>query len=584
MRKNVLAGIQSLNVIFILIFEPPRSKKIKFNRMIYIKRFFSLLLLLIVVLSCSQPKEQDDKIKILFIGNSYTYYNSTPELLKALIKEKFPEQIVETQLISGGGMTLADHWKNESTKETIRTGEWDYVILQEQSNLGMGVIIDHNTYFGQTDLFYDHARKFDAEIIKSGAKTVFLMTWSVRNQPQEQAILTHAYATIAKELEAIVAPVGLVWDKIRTNPKIDLYADDGGHPSPMGSYLVATTLYGTLMGENPLGLSGVITGNRLSNSGELLEDKELLVNLSDEETQLIQEASWEVAKTMQNPSDHLDFKRPEPSYTIPVIAQGEPIELKNIIRKWYGTSTYGSDYLGQIMEVNDVEGKPEVSLSFFSPHAKDQMRVDSSVIKGDQLILTLYDSLRTRNSEVCISLSGSNMEGILKSSGNIQIYKHLYFSKKPSLNEIDLSALELLMESFQSNIVKEGYAKAALKHYKQYSKLISETYKPEEFYLNAVGYNLLRDEKVNDALNYFQLAMIYYPESINTYQSYAEALILAGQKDKALAVYMNAYELAKKSGDENLAFIEDNLNKLKKNISVDFEGEGSPPPPPPPSH
>jgi len=296
---------------------------------------------------------------------------------------------------------------------------------------------------------------------------------------------------------------------------------------------------------------------------------------------LIQEASWEVVKAMQKSSDYLDFKRPEPSYTIPVLTKGETIELKNIIGKWYGTSTYGSDYLGQIMEVKDVDGKPKVSLSFYSPHVQDQMRVDNAIIKGDQLILTLYDSLRTRNSTVRISLNRGNMEGILESSGNFQMYKHLYFSKESVHNEIDLSALGLLMEFFQSNIVKEGNAKASLKHYEQYSKLIGETYKPEEFYLNAVGYNFLRDEKVDDALITFELAIIYYPLSVNTYDSYAAALIVAGRQDEAIAVYTKAYELAKNTGYENLAYMEENLNKLKNNISVDLEGEEVPPPPPP---
>jgi tetratricopeptide (TPR) repeat protein len=172
------------------------------------------------------------------------------------------------------------------------------------------------------------------------------------------------------------------------------------------------------------------------------------------------------------------------------------------------------------------------------------------------------------------------MEGILETSGNFQMYKHLSFSKESVHNETDLSALELLMESFQSNIAKVGYVKAALEHYEQYSKLIGEPYKPEEFYLNAVGYNFLRDGKVNDALNSFELATVYYPQSFNTYDSYAEALILAERKDEALAVYTTAYELAKKADYKNLAYIEENLNKLKNNISVDLEGEEIPPPPP----
>ena len=547
--------------------------------MISKKRFLCLFILVVVTFSCVQPKEKG-KLRILFIGNSYTYYNSTPELLKALILEKFPERFVETELISGGGMTLADHWQQEKTIETIRTGDWDYVVLQEQSKLGMGVMIDYDMYIGNTERFFEYSRKFNAEIKKAGAKTVFLMTWSVKDQPKEQAILTNAYATIAKELKAIVAPVGLVWDKVRTNPSIDLYADDGGHPSSMGSYLASVTLYATLMTDDPLGLSGTISGYRLSDRGEPSLDKELLIDVSSEKAQLIQEASWKVVNAMQKSSDYVDFKLPKPTYIIPVLTKGETIELKNIIGKWYGTSTYGSDYLGQIMEVTNVDNKPKVSLSFYSPHLQDQMRVDNATIKGGKLILTLYDTLRTRSSTIHISLNKGNMKGILKSSGNIQIYKHLYFSRESIHNKIDLSTLELMMKSFQSNIVKMGYTKASLKHYEKYSKLIGVTYKPEEFYLNAVGNNFISDKKVNDALNYFELAMVYYPKSINTHDSYARALIIAGKKDEAIAVYKKTYELAKKSGYENLTYIKDNLNKLKNNISLNLEGGNTPPPPP----
>lgn len=189
--------------------------------MAYIERCFSLLLLLIVAFSCSQPKEEDE-IRILFIGNSYTYHNSTPELFKALVLERFPDHNVETRLISQGGMTLEGHWKGEEAINTIKSGTWDYVVLQEQSKLGMALIIDDDIHFGRTDLFFEYARKFDAEIKKAGAKTVFFMTWSERNKPEEQTILTHAYSTIANELDAILAPVGLVWNNVSTNESINV--------------------------------------------------------------------------------------------------------------------------------------------------------------------------------------------------------------------------------------------------------------------------------------------------------------------------------------------------------------------------
>ena len=129
MKRNALVNEpQGLN------FASFRIGKLNF-KMTNLKKYLVLLLVGVLAFSCTQPK-QDNKLKILFIGNSYTYYNSTPEVVKALLQERFPKQEVETQLISGGGMTLADHWKNESTLESIQSGAWDYVVLQEQSKLG----------------------------------------------------------------------------------------------------------------------------------------------------------------------------------------------------------------------------------------------------------------------------------------------------------------------------------------------------------------------------------------------------------------------------------------------------------------
>ena len=537
-----------------------------------------MLLLIVVAFSCSHSTNTD-AIRILFIGNSYTYFNSSPELLKALIQEKHPEKVVETKLISDGGMTLAHHWKDNRALEAIQSGKWDYVVLQEQSKLGKAVMIDKDIFFGQTNKFFEYARKFDAEVKKAGSKTVFMMTWSVKNRPNEQAILSHAYASIAKELDAIVAPVGLVWDHVRSNPNINLYANDGNHPSTAGSYLIASTLYGTLLGENPIGLSGTLTGHRLSNSGEPFSNQEQLVNLNTEDAQLIQNASWKVVNAMQKADDYLNFEKPNPTYTIPVLAKGEKIELANITGRWFGTSTYGSDYLGQIMKIENMDGKPKVSLSFYSPHAQDCMNITDAIIEENELILTQYDSLRNLNSTIRISLNKGEMNGILESTGVLKMYKHLNFSKEPVQNEIDLSAVNVLMQSFESNTLKESYVKAAIKHYEQYSQLIGETYKPEEFYLNAEGYNLLREDKVNDALGIFELAMIYYPQSVNTYDSYAEALIMAGRKNEALAIYEKAYELAKKTGYKNINYIEANLNKLRNNMTVDIDRELPPPPP-----
>ncbi|WP_224488640.1 DUF4886 domain-containing protein [Robertkochia flava] len=547
-----------------------------------IKRYLYLLLLAIVTCGYGQDNTSE-ATRILFIGNSYTYFNSTPQLVEAFVRERSPEQAVETKLISNGGMTLARHWQEESTLETIREGDWDYVVLQEQSKLGMPVVIDGHTYFGNTTLFFEHARKFNAEIKKSGAKTVFLMTWSERDRPTEQAILSHAYTAIAKELKAIVVPVGLAWDTVRTHPELDLYSPDGSHPSPVGSYLYAATLFATLFDTTPLGVSGTISGHRLSNRGVPSADQNVLVRIPEDKAQQIQQASWDVVEAMNTSENYLNFEAPEPGYTIPVLADGETFSLKDITGSWYGTGTYGFNYLGQVLDFKEEEGKTVVCLSFLSPHTRDVMKIEKVDHKDDRLTLTLFDPVRDRNATLEISLAEGKLKGLMTSPGNVCWYNHLNFTRSAIHQGVDLSAMEALMDNFESKTTEEGYVKSAVQHYEAYSKLLGRKYIPEEFYLNAEGYNLLTEEKIEDALNVFALAINYYPHSVNVYDSYAEALVVAGRKEKAIAMYTKAFEMAKKTGYENLGRIENTLQRLINNEDIDAPGPAFPPPPPPPS-
>jgi len=544
-----------------------------------VKNFFTFIFLAVATLTWSQSIESDTT-RILFIGNSYTYYNSLPELVKVITQEKFPDLVIETQLVSQGGMTLKRHWQEEKALQAIRSAHWDYVILQEQSKLGMGVMIDNDIYFGQTDLFFEYARKFDNEIKMAGAKTVFFMPWSVRDRPEEQEILTYAYSTIAKELDAILAPVGLVWDQLRTNDQFNFYVMDGSHPSPMGSYLTAATIFSTLFEVSPLGLSGSISGKKLSSSGEPSLKSQPLTDITMVDAQAIQMASWSVVEAIKKSGDYPKVEKPKPSFNIPVLAQGENMDLKNIKGKWYGTSTYGFNYLGLILYVDYEDDNFEVSLSFYSPDRKDKMMVQEAKLEGNQLVLKIFDSLRTMNSTIRFSLKDDQMSGILESIGTITVYKHLKLSRQNIQNKVDMAAFELLMQSFQSKIEKDGYVKAAVNHYKEYSLMIGASYIPEESYLNAQGYNFMGDDKVNDALNQFELAMTLYPQSVNTYDSYGEALVKAGQKEKALKIYHKGYELAKSTGDKNLLFIEANMKKLKENDSITQQIRIPPPPPP----
>jgi hypothetical protein len=233
--------------------------------------------------------------RVLFLGNSYTYYNSMPRLFKAMVEARLPGHQVEAEFLGGGGATLKVHWEVELALAEIRSGEWDYVVLQEQSMLGASDLTDPDS----PNQFYEYARRFDAEISKSGAETVFYMTWAGKDQKEQQPYLTHAYLAIAEELGSRVAPVGMAWEGIRENPDIGLFID-GSHPSVVGSYMAAMTLAATIFEIAPKDTPGELFGHEILRGGAISEDEIRLSDLSDDEVQAVQAAvarSLEMLKT-----------------------------------------------------------------------------------------------------------------------------------------------------------------------------------------------------------------------------------------------------------------------------------------------
>jgi len=197
-------------------------------------------------------------IRILFIGNSYTYVNDLPRMLEKLASHEAKPIKADSSTLPGA--TLADIWKKGDALKAIQTGNWDYVVLQEHSQLGSH---DYSKTTGIVEIadpadFYASARLFDAEIKKVGAKTLFYLTWARKGQFQSQPLLTDAYTSIGKELGDDVVPVGLAWENaLDARPNLVLHQNDGSHPTPDGTYLTACVFYAKIYNKSPENLESV---------------------------------------------------------------------------------------------------------------------------------------------------------------------------------------------------------------------------------------------------------------------------------------------------------------------------------------
>ena len=203
----------------------------------FIRLVSAICLALFLLASCGSQTT----IHILLIGNSFTFFNDGID--KQL--EGLAPSAAATR-IAVGGYRLEDHWNGGDALQTIRKGGWDYVVLQEQSQ----------TPVSDPTTFFTAVREFDAEIRKSGAATVLLMTWE-RPDSVQYGITTDrlaaAYDSIGAELGIKVAPAGLAFARsLQERPDLVLNSQDG-HPTIYGIYLAACVLYGTLFGKSPLG-------------------------------------------------------------------------------------------------------------------------------------------------------------------------------------------------------------------------------------------------------------------------------------------------------------------------------------------
>jgi hypothetical protein len=217
----------------------------------------------------------DAPTKILFIGNSFTYFNQGIDFhLGELAASATPPVVLEIASRTTPNQTLMGHYQDESTHEALAQRQWDVVVLQGASY----ETIDPE----DRDRFVAFAGQLDAKIASTGARTALFMTWPFRFRPGMAAIIADTYTRTGNELGALVVPAGLAWGAAQAmDESVGLYSDLR-HPSLQGTYLATCVFYAALTGESPVGLP--YTGG-----------------LEADEAQLLQRAAWETVESFYRP-------------------------------------------------------------------------------------------------------------------------------------------------------------------------------------------------------------------------------------------------------------------------------------------
>lgn len=193
-------------------------------------------------------------MKILFLGNSLTYYNDLPKMLTEI-----SGGALCCDSVTRGGAYLSEYSEPASEVRTkldalLASGKkFDYVVLQEQSSLPAtnpdamldsvkvitGIIPESRFVLYQT-ASYSH----ECERLTKLGMTVDEMTER----------LAAGYRKVGEAIGATVVPVGTAFlEAIRRG--IRLHLEDASHPNPTGTYLAACLFYRAFTGKNAAGLA-----------------------------------------------------------------------------------------------------------------------------------------------------------------------------------------------------------------------------------------------------------------------------------------------------------------------------------------
>lgn len=368
---------------------------------------------------CADQAPRDHPVRILFIGNSYTYFNNLPELLTKLAKAGGQGE-VQTKMLAPGGTRLKDHWETGPDRAELTATKWDYVVLQDQSTLGVTYLFNGADRVTSDAVFRPYAEKWASAVRQAGAVPVFFVTWARKASPSDQAVLNFAYLWAARDTKSSAAPVGMAWADVRKHhPEIELFYRDGSHPSPAGSYLAACTLYRTIFHKSPIGLPAIVRGEPVDLDTELPEPGKtaVLADLKPAEARVLQAAAETACRRLERMGRNQRWSRPAAPYLRP-LPEGEPLSAMQIEGRWHGKLRLPGGPAEMILTLahKGIAWTARLEL-LYHQKGRDDKAVDLDLVEADdrQVVMTDFGRLTgVKLQFTAVAVSPYEMVGIVE--------------------------------------------------------------------------------------------------------------------------------------------------------------------------
>lgn len=180
---------------------------------------------------------------ILLIGNSRTYYNDLPDMVRRMADSAHSPARLSITMLAWGGASFEENWNDEGVRTALGR-HWDAVILQAESRAIYG---DKNRAS-----FSTYGRKLIAAAQQSGSPAAVIVNWGygeslysgpLRARDEDIGMIEQLTRALANQTDARIIDTCSVWERIHVaHPDLQLY-EDGNHPTVAGSYISALMIY-----------------------------------------------------------------------------------------------------------------------------------------------------------------------------------------------------------------------------------------------------------------------------------------------------------------------------------------------------
>lgn len=168
--------------------------------------------------------------RVLFVGNSLTFYNDLPGTFAAVHRAAAPGVPVQADMLATGGATLGDRLADGRLAAMLKAGDYDLVVLQQ---IGGWPLCD-----ASEDGCEPAARLVEAvQLVRThGARPLWLATW--KTSPAQQERLSTTASRLARGAGVDLVDTGAAMQRMPDALQRHLLVSDG-HPDVLGTWLMA---------------------------------------------------------------------------------------------------------------------------------------------------------------------------------------------------------------------------------------------------------------------------------------------------------------------------------------------------------